>query len=93
MGLPGCLFVCHLILLLMCFLFNLNVLRSHTGDPVSHMGGHVLESLGAGVTSVLGTGGPVLTCTSRRPRRVPQVLNIDLGYSKPEALPLRGCSG
>ena len=22
MGLPGCLFVCHLILLLMCFLFN-----------------------------------------------------------------------
>ena len=25
MGLPGCLFVCHLILLLMCFLFNLNV--------------------------------------------------------------------
>ena len=24
MGLPGCLFVCHLILLLMCFLFNLN---------------------------------------------------------------------
>ena len=23
MGLPGCLFVCHLILLLMCFLFNL----------------------------------------------------------------------
>ena len=25
MGLPGCLFVCHLILLLMCFLFNLNL--------------------------------------------------------------------
>ena len=24
MGLPGCLFVCHLILLLMCFLFNYN---------------------------------------------------------------------
>ena len=22
MGLPGCLFVCHLILLLVCFLFN-----------------------------------------------------------------------
>ena len=27
MGLPGCLFVCHLILLLMCFLFNLVDLR------------------------------------------------------------------
>ena len=24
MGLPGCLFVCHLILLLMCFLFNMH---------------------------------------------------------------------
>ena len=24
MGLPGCLFVCHLILLLVCFLFNYN---------------------------------------------------------------------
>ena len=24
MGLPGCLFVCHLILLLVCFLFNLS---------------------------------------------------------------------
>ena len=24
MGLPGCLFVCHLILLLVCFLFNIN---------------------------------------------------------------------
>ena len=27
MGLPGCLFVCHLILLLMCFLFNENRLQ------------------------------------------------------------------
>ena len=25
MGLPGCLFVCHLILLLMCFLFKCNL--------------------------------------------------------------------
>ena len=30
MGLPGCLFVCHLILLLMCFLFN--YLLSSFGD-------------------------------------------------------------
>ena len=28
MGLPGCLFVCHLILLLMCFLFNYRMLPS-----------------------------------------------------------------
>ena len=26
MGLPGCLFVCHLILLLVCFLFNCNIM-------------------------------------------------------------------
>ena len=30
MGLPGCLFVCHLILLLMCFLFNCIPLVLHT---------------------------------------------------------------
>ena len=31
MGLPGCLFVCHLILLLMCFLFNSPVHGSSSG--------------------------------------------------------------
>ena len=29
MGLPGCLFVCHLILLLVCFLFNCNIYSSY----------------------------------------------------------------
>ena len=32
MGLPGCLFVCHLILLLMCFLFNLTTQVTITGN-------------------------------------------------------------
>ena len=31
MGLPGCLFVCHLILLLVCFLFN--YIRFRTNLP------------------------------------------------------------
>ena len=30
MGLPGCLFVCHLILLLMCFLFNYKFILAFT---------------------------------------------------------------
>ena len=47
MGLPGCLFVCHLILLLMCFLFNCG----HGGRTVEMVaGGRTVDMVARGRT-------------------------------------------
>ena len=66
MGLPGCLFVCHLILLLVCFLFNCSSLEASglapatgilliwsTRVPVLHSTGYVQLFLSSGALSLV----------------------------------------